>query len=74
MDILVHASLREGLARALPQALIAGKPPETRVDQLRRFWTRISTPPPWGGIGETAATWWGQPAELLPGNAASLAG
>jgi glycosyltransferase involved in cell wall biosynthesis len=26
IDILVHASLREGLARALPQALIAGKP------------------------------------------------
>ncbi len=26
MDALVHASLREGLARALPQALIAGKP------------------------------------------------
>ncbi len=26
MDVLVHASLREGLARALPQALIAGKP------------------------------------------------
>jgi glycosyltransferase involved in cell wall biosynthesis len=26
MDILVHTSLREGLARALPQALIAGKP------------------------------------------------
>jgi glycosyltransferase involved in cell wall biosynthesis len=26
MDILIHASLREGLARALPQALIAGKP------------------------------------------------
>jgi glycosyltransferase involved in cell wall biosynthesis len=26
MDILVHVSLREGLARALPQALIAGKP------------------------------------------------
>lgn len=26
MDILVHASYREGLARALPQALIAGKP------------------------------------------------
>lgn len=25
-DLLVHASLREGLARALPQALIAGKP------------------------------------------------
>ncbi|MBX7071742.1 MAG: glycosyltransferase family 4 protein [Pirellulales bacterium] len=26
MDVLAHASLREGLARALPQALIAGKP------------------------------------------------
>jgi len=26
MDILVHTSLREGLARTLPQALIAGKP------------------------------------------------
>ena len=26
MDILVHASFREGLARALPQALAAGKP------------------------------------------------
>jgi glycosyltransferase involved in cell wall biosynthesis len=26
MDIVVHCSLREGLARALPQALIAGKP------------------------------------------------
>ncbi len=26
MDVVVHASLREGLARVLPQALIAGKP------------------------------------------------
>lgn len=26
MDLLVHASYREGLARALPQALISGKP------------------------------------------------
>jgi glycosyltransferase involved in cell wall biosynthesis len=26
MDAIVHASLREGLARALPQSLIAGKP------------------------------------------------
>jgi len=26
MDMLVHMSLREGLARALPQALLAGKP------------------------------------------------
>ncbi|PQO29216.1 glycosyltransferase family 1 protein [Blastopirellula marina] len=26
MDVLVHTSLREGLARALPQALLSGKP------------------------------------------------
>jgi glycosyltransferase involved in cell wall biosynthesis len=26
MDVVVHCSLREGLARVLPQALIAGKP------------------------------------------------
>jgi glycosyltransferase involved in cell wall biosynthesis len=26
MDVLVHTSLREGLARALPQALIASRP------------------------------------------------
>ena len=26
MDMLLHVSLREGLARALPQALLAGKP------------------------------------------------
>ena len=26
MDVVVHASLREGLARVLPQALIAGRP------------------------------------------------
>src|SRR6185312_9133559 len=26
MDVVVHASLREGLARVLPQALVAGKP------------------------------------------------
>ena len=26
MDVLIHASLREGLARVLPQALISGKP------------------------------------------------
>jgi glycosyltransferase involved in cell wall biosynthesis len=26
MDIVVHCSLREGLARVLPQALIAGRP------------------------------------------------
>ena len=26
MDVVVHTSLREGLARVLPQALISGKP------------------------------------------------
>ncbi|GHD60844.1 DUF3734 domain-containing protein [Jeongeupia chitinilytica] len=32
---------------ALNAAIIAGNPPETRVDQLRRFWETICAPPLW---------------------------
>jgi NTE family protein len=58
---------------AINSALIAGNPPETRVDQLRRFWNRISTPAPWGGFSDAASAWWGQPIDLAPWHAASLA-
>jgi len=40
---------------AINAALIAGNPPETRVDQLRRFWNRVSTPAGWGRVGDGTA-------------------
>jgi glycosyltransferase involved in cell wall biosynthesis len=42
MDILVHASLREGLARALPQALIAGRPVNVVTNHGRGKWSRAT--------------------------------
>jgi glycosyltransferase involved in cell wall biosynthesis len=57
MDILVHASLREGLARALPQALIAGKPVVSYdIDGAREVviggQTGFLTPPRWDALVE----------------------
>jgi glycosyltransferase involved in cell wall biosynthesis len=57
MDILVHASLREGLARALPQALIAGKPVVSYdVDGAREVTINDETgylvPPKWDALVE----------------------
>jgi len=44
MDVVVHASLREGLARVLPQSLIAGKPVVTYdVDGAREVVTNGET-------------------------------
>lgn len=58
MDILVHTSLREGLARALPQALLAGKPAVSYdVDGAREVVIN----------GETGCL-------IAPGDTASLAG
>lgn len=57
MDMLVHASLREGLARALPQALIAGKPVVSYdVDGAREVAidgeTGFLVPPRWQALAE----------------------
>src|SRR5712671_3189408 len=40
---------------AINSALIAGNPPQARVEQLRKFWELITTPRPWGGIGQLGA-------------------
>ena len=40
---------------AINSALIAGNPPQARVEQLRKFWELITTPPAWGGIGQLGA-------------------
>jgi glycosyltransferase involved in cell wall biosynthesis len=55
MDVLVHASYREGLARALPQALIAGKPVVSYdIDGAREVAIRGQTgflvPPRWDAL------------------------
>ena len=37
---------------AINSALIAGNPPETRVDKLRQFWDTVTTAPLWDGAEE----------------------
>jgi glycosyltransferase involved in cell wall biosynthesis len=66
MDILVHASLREGLARALPQALIAGKPVVSYdIDGAREVaisgQTGFLTPPRWDALVRPLAALAGDP-------------
>src|SRR5467141_3641391 len=36
---------------AINSALIAGNPQEARLEKLRAFWERVTTPSPWGGAG-----------------------
>jgi glycosyltransferase involved in cell wall biosynthesis len=57
MDVVVHASLREGLARALPQALIAGKPVVSYdIDGAREVAitgeTGFLVPPRWDALSQ----------------------
>ena len=40
---------------AINSALIAGNPPESRLDKLRAFWERVSTPQYWPGTGHVPA-------------------
>jgi NTE family protein len=39
---------------AINSALIAGNPPEARVEKLRKFWELVTTAPLWGGAGHFA--------------------
>jgi NTE family protein len=41
---------------AINSALIAGNPPETRLEKLRAFWERVSTPTGWSGTGPFPAS------------------
>jgi len=66
---------------AINAAIIAGNPPERRVDQLRRFWQTVTASPPWQGwpdssgwllpgprryLGSTAAVMFGQSGFFAP--------
>jgi NTE family protein len=39
---------------AINSALIAGNPPEVRVEKLRKFWDLVTMTPLWGGAGQLA--------------------
>jgi NTE family protein len=39
---------------AINSALIAGNPPETRLEKLRKFWELVTTTPLWGAAGQFA--------------------
>ena len=38
---------------AINAAIIAGNPPDSRVDRLREFWTLVTANGPWPGAGDT---------------------
>jgi glycosyltransferase involved in cell wall biosynthesis len=66
MDMLVHTSLREGLPRALPQALIAGKPVVSYdIDGAREVTisgeTGFLVPPRWEALVEPLVRLAGDP-------------
>lgn len=50
---------------AINSALIAGNPPETRLEKLREFWEIVTTPPLWNGVGPFAAGAKGPMHDLL---------
>ena len=42
---------------AINAAIIAGNPPETRVDRLRDFWTQVTSTGPWDWSGNSLFDW-----------------
>jgi NTE family protein len=40
---------------AINAAIIAGNPPNARVDRLREFWTQVTADGPWSGVGDACA-------------------
>jgi NTE family protein len=52
---------------AVNAALIAGNPPDTRVEKLREFWQLITAGSAWGGIAPFAGTPWAVRGEFARG-------
>ena len=57
---------------AINSALIAGNPPELRVEKLRRFWNLISAPAWSGALGPVKAPW-AMPDSLLSADLPAIA-
>jgi NTE family protein len=48
----IHPNWIAGMSiGAVNAAIIAGNPPEARVDRLRQFWTQVTADGPWPGAG-----------------------
>jgi len=49
----IHPNWISGVSiGAINAAILAGNPPETRIDRLRNFWTQITADGPWPGAGD----------------------
>jgi NTE family protein len=50
----IHPNWIAGMSiGAINAAILAGNPPESRIDRLREFWTQITADGPWPGAGDT---------------------
>jgi len=49
----IHRNWISGVSiGAINAAIIAGNPPDTRIDRLRDFWTQVTADGPWPGAGD----------------------
>ena len=49
----IHPNWISGMSiGAINAAIIAGNPPDTRIDRLRDFWTQVTADGPWPGAGD----------------------
>lgn len=49
----IHPNWISGVSiGAINAAILAGNPPETRIDRLREFWTQVTADGPWPGAGD----------------------
>jgi NTE family protein len=64
-DAHLHADWVSGISvGAINGALIAGIPPDARVENLRDFWELINHRAPWDGLRRSGATLWVLDGEL----------
>ena len=49
----IHPNWISGVSiGAINAAIVAGNPPDTRIDRLRDFWTQVTADGPWPGAGD----------------------
>lgn len=52
-EAAIHPNWISGVSiGAINAAIIAGNPPDTRIDRLRNFWTQVTADGPWPGAGD----------------------